>query len=160
MDIFESQLNDLLLGAFHSVLAMEEQMLQRMGPIQLSISEIHLLEAVGKGGERGRSVSELARELAIAPPSVTIAVRKLVEKGLLTRTKGERDARTVWITLTEVGAKVDRVHTHFHANMVRHIARDMDPEERKILLRAMERLNGYFDQKLRRDGEKKRGAAL
>ena len=151
MERFSDKLDELLQGAFQFVLKIEEQMLHSMGPVRLSISEIHLLEAVGKAGEGGRSVTELARELSIAPSSVTNAIKKLEAKGFLLRTKGERDARTVWITLTEEGVNANRRHAYFHARMVRNIAKDMQEDEQAVLLHAMEKLNEYFKRQLMRE---------
>lgn len=148
MDTFTAQLNELLFNAFQSVLKIEEQILHSMGKLQLSISEIHLLEAVSKGGDQGQQISALARELSLSPPSVTVAVKKLEKKGMLQKVKGAADGRTVSITLTELGAKVDRVHHRFHENMVRNIAVDLTGPEREVLLHAMEKLNEYFNRRL------------
>lgn len=148
MDAFSESLNELLEKAFRSVLKIEEQMLNGMGQLQLSINEIHLLEAVGKGGDDGKMISELANDLQLTPPSVTIAVKKLESKGLLEKKKGVRDARTVSITLTEQGQKVDRVHRRFHERMVGTITADMSGAEKEVLLLAITKLNKYFDAKI------------
>ena len=148
MEGFAEKLNELLVHAFQSVLKIEEQMLHRMGTPRLSISEAHLLEAVGRGGDSGRLISELAKELSVATSSVTIAVKKLEGKGMLRRAKGEKDGRTVWITLTEDGSRANRRHAHFHELMVRSIAKDMNEEERAVLLRAMQSLNVHFERRL------------
>ena len=148
MTTFAERLNELLLNAFQSVLKIEEQALHRMGTPGLSINEAHLMEAVAKGGETGRSVSDLAKELSLAVASVTNAINKLERKGMLKRTRGEKDGRTVWITLTEAGARANRLHGHFHEMMVSSVAKNMDAEERKVLLKAMQNLNEHFDRRL------------
>lgn len=148
MDAFCESLNDLLANAFRSVLKIEEQMLRRMSTLSLSISEMHLLEAVGKGDTQGRTVSETAKELSLSLPSVTVAVNKLEKKGLLQKAKAAEDGRSVLLSLTEVGQKVERIHQHFHENMVMGIARDMDETEKAALLKGMVKLNQYFDRKL------------
>lgn len=148
MDHFAAHLDALLQGAFQSVLRIEEQMLHSMGQFKLSINEIHMLEAIGKSGEMGMTIGELARELSLTPPSVTVAVNKLVQKDLLRKVRGAADARTVHITLTETGAKVDRVHKRFHINMVRGISDDLTDAEKETLMQAMVKLNEYFDKKL------------
>ena len=148
MDMFCTTLNELLVHAFRSVLRIEEQMLQRMGAFNLSISEMHLLEAIGKGASQGRTVSETAKELSLTLPSVTIAVNKLEKKGLLQKTKTLKDGRSVLLSFTDLGQKIDRIHQHFHKNMVNSIARDMDETEKSALLKAMMKLNLYFNSKL------------
>lgn len=145
---FAAHLDALLQGAFQSVLSIEERMLSRMGQFKLSINEVHMLDAIGKALPEGITIGDLAKALSLTPPSVTVAVNKLVRKGLLQKTKGAQDGRTVRITLTETGEKVGRIHHHFHINMVRGIAGDMTESEKEILLRAMVRLNEYFEKKL------------
>ena len=49
MNQFEFHLNDLLTRVYRSVELMEEQMLRSSKNLNLSINEIHLLEAVGGG---------------------------------------------------------------------------------------------------------------
>ncbi|HML47392.1 MAG TPA: MarR family transcriptional regulator [Clostridia bacterium] len=145
---FAAHLDALLQGAFQSVLSIEERMLSRMGQFNLSINEVHLLDAVGKAQPEGITIGELAKALSLTPPSVTVAVNKLAHKELVQKTKGAQDGRTVRITLTETGVKVSRIHHRFHLNMVRGIAGDMTDSEKEILLRAMVRLNEYFEKKL------------
>lgn len=145
---FAAHLDALLQGAFQSVLSIEERMLSRMGQFKLSISEVHLLDAVGKAQPVGITIGELAKVLSLTPPSVTVAVNKLAHKELVQKTKGAQDGRTVRITLTETGEKVGRIHHRFHMNMVRGIAEGMTEAEKEILLRAMVRLNEYFEKRL------------
>ncbi len=151
MDAFCESLNELLVNAFRSVLKLEEQTLRGMGAFNLSIGEMHLLEAVGMDGETGRTVSETAKELSLTVPTVTVAVNKLEKKGLLSKTRATDDGRAVILTLTEVGRKVERIHHHFHESMVKNIAGDMDEAEKAALLKGMEKLNLYFDRKLTKD---------
>ena len=148
MDAFCETLNELLVNAFRSVLKLEEQTLRGLGAFNLSISEMHLLEVVGKYGDAGRTVSETAKELDLAVPTVTVAVNKLEKKGLLCKTRASDDGRAVILTLTEVGRKIDRIHHHFHESMVKNIANDMDEAEKAALLHGMGKLNLYFDRKL------------
>ena len=48
MDTFSQELNDLLSDAFWSVLKIEEQAASMAAQGDLSISELHMLEAVSK----------------------------------------------------------------------------------------------------------------
>lgn len=148
MDAFCQTLNDLLTNAFRSVLKIEEQMISGMGTHKLSISEMHLMEAVHKDGAAGCTISEIAKELSLTLPSVTVAVNKLEKKGLIKKERAAEDGRSVLVTLTETGEKMERVHRHFHENMVKTISRDMDESEKNALIKGMEKLNLYFDRRL------------
>ena len=52
MDAFSQELNDLLSDAFWSVLKIEEQAASMAAQGDLSISELHMLEAVSKNEEQ------------------------------------------------------------------------------------------------------------
>ena len=49
MKPFEEQLNEVIVDTYRSILRVEENILKRSDQTDLSISEIHMLEAVGKG---------------------------------------------------------------------------------------------------------------
>ena len=114
MKPLEEQLNDLIVDAYRSILKVEETILKRTDSIDLSINEMHMLEAVGKGKNKPKTISEIAEDLGITLPSVTVAINKLVKKGYVEKLRGEEDARIVYVTLTKQGKKIDSVHRYFH----------------------------------------------
>ncbi len=147
MDDFSTQLNLLLVDTFNSILRMEENMLKSSGGANLSIGEMHLLEAVGKGEPEGCTISSLAKERSITLPSVTVAVNKLVKKGYVEKQRCEEDSRSVRVRLTALGHRADKLHNYFHQKMVEEIARHMEEEEKEILLKGIIKLNAFFTEK-------------
>ena len=125
MKPFEEQLNEVIVDTYRSILRVEENILKRSDQTDLSISEIHMLEAVGKGKDRRRTISELAEVLNITLPSVTVAINKLMKKGYVEKVRGEEDGRIVYVSLTRQGRRIDSAHRYFHESMVRSIIRDM-----------------------------------
>jgi len=144
MDGFAAELNGILVEAYHNILRLEEQALKKTSKISLSISEMHLIECVGKGRENGRTVSELADDLNITRPSATIAVNKLEKKGYVKKASCENDGRVVRDYLTHEGEKIDAYHRFYHKNMVKEISDTMTDEEKNCLLKAIRKLNEYF----------------
>jgi len=69
----------------------------------LSPLQLELLTTVGSGLPAEPTVGQLARELAVAQPTVTDSVRALEGKGLLTRQPDPTDRRRSRVQLTEVG---------------------------------------------------------
>lgn len=63
-------------------------------------STLHLLS------QRDLSVSELARTLRVAMPTVTQSVDTLTSKGLVERYPDERDRRQVWLRVTPQGRRL------------------------------------------------------
>lgn len=95
MDDFARELNDLLVKTFWSILKVEEQMLKDEHRLNLSISELHMVEAVGEELERGKTIGELAQQLSLTPPSVTVSINKLVKKGYVEKRRDQQDGRLV-----------------------------------------------------------------
>lgn len=65
----------------------------------LSPPQIQMLMNINKQGET--TVSELARQLAVSPPSASVMVDRLVEKGALVRERSSSDRRVVVIRPSE-----------------------------------------------------------
>lgn len=147
MDEFCLTLNDLIVSAFRSILEIEERMLRSLGKLNLSIGEMHLIEVVGKGDPIGKTVSEIAKELSLSLPSVTVAAGKLEQKGFVKKARAMGDGRAVMISLTEQGQKIDRIHQRFHDNMVKSIADEMTEVEKQALLMGMKKMNRYLNRK-------------
>jgi len=154
MDEFSIKLNDILVETFRSILKVEEQMLKQSSKIDLSISEMHLIEAVGKNGNQGRTISDIAEDLSITLPSVTIAINKLVKRGYVQKVKCKNDGRVVFVSLTPLGSKMDAVHRYFHKSMVRNVAKDLTEEEKSAMLKGIDKLNTFFNKKLEAMEEK------
>jgi len=147
------QMNTVLIDTFRIILKMEEQLVKSNGNMNLSISELHLIEAVGINNQIGRTISELAEALDIALSSVTVAVNKLEKKGYVEKRRGEKDARTVFVTLTSRGQKVEHLHSAFHKKMVRSITEDLSDHDQTAMLEGLIKLNDFFKKKLLQKGE-------
>ncbi len=148
MDLFSEHLNDILVDTFRSILKVEEQLIKSSGKIDLSISELHLIESVGKNKDKGKTISDIADDLNITLPSVTVAINKLVRKGYVQKVKCENDGRVVYVSLTKLGKKMDAVHQYFHITMVRSVTKDLLEEEKNAMLKGIVKLNDFFKKKL------------
>ena len=141
---FTVVLNDMLVDVFNNILRVEEEYLQKGLGRGLTIREMHIIEYIGKSGQEGRTLSEIATFLNVARPSVTVAVRKLENKGFLTKNECEQDGRVVRVTLTRDGRKMYLQHMRFHTLMVRGLEEELDEDEKDILMRAFGKLNSFF----------------
>ena len=141
MNAFEERLNDLLVDVFNNITKIEERTL-RQSKIPASISEVHLIDAIGKHGSV--TIGELAAELGISSASVTVAVNKLKRRGFLEKERRSADKRTVDVTLTEMGLRVHRLHRYFHRRMVRNMTKELSKEEQKVLMLGVEKIDEFF----------------
>lgn len=148
MDEFSIKLNDLLVETFRSILKVEEEMLKHSDKVDLSISEMHVIESVGKNKSTGKMISDIAEDLSITLPSVTIAINKLMKKGYVQKVKSENDGRIVFVTLTPQGKKMDAVHRYFHQSMVRTVAKELTKNEKDAMVKGIEKLNAFFKYKI------------
>ena len=146
MDEFASALNDLLVNTFHDLLKLEEESLRRISAFRLSINEMHLLEAIAKGKNAGRSITDIAKELSITLPSVTAAVNKLAKKGYVEKCKSEDDKRLVIAQLTPEGRRAEASHRFFHRSMVNSASKGLKEEEKAALLKGLYNLHAFFKQ--------------
>lgn len=148
MDTFSEELNNILVDTFRSILKVEEQLIKSTGKIDLSISELHLVESVGKNIEKGRTISDIADDLDITLPSVTVAINKLVKKGYVQKEKCLNDGRVVYVSLTDQGKRINAVHQYFHIRMVRAVTKDLSEDEKSIMLNGIIKLDNFFKNKL------------
>ncbi|HEY8424290.1 MAG TPA: MarR family transcriptional regulator [Clostridia bacterium] len=147
MDSFEQELNKLLVDTYRSILKVEENTIKSSKALNLSISEMHMLEAIAKN-EKGVTISDIAQELDITLPSVTVAINKLQKKGYVEKIKSSDDGRKVIVALTKLGKKVNAVHQYFHEQMTKDISKEFSKEEKMILLKGIAKLNNFFIAKI------------
>lgn len=144
MDPFLSLLNDTLMDTYRAISKVEQSMMRSMSGARLSVSEIHVLECVGGGGPQGRTVSDVAQELEITPPSATAMIQKLEKKGYLTKRPSALDGRRVHVELTREGRRAETAHRYFHRQMARSVASIMDEGERAALIKGLSKLDSFL----------------
>lgn len=139
------ELNKFLVEVFHDVLRNEEKYLRALGYGDLSISEIHVIEACilcqSKGRDTAKDIAEL---LDITPGSLTASVTVLEKKGYLLRRKDPGDLRRTRINPTAKGLKADSAHSGIHRRMIDEIMGIISPQEADVLLRALQTVAAFF----------------
>ena len=145
MDYTKKVLNKVLVNLFNNIYVIEEKTL-KSGPISdLSLTEIHTIEAIGMYVPR--SMSEIAQDLNITVGTLTSAINKLIKKGYVIRKRIEEDRRVVLVTCTKKGKLAYRLHRKFHSDMVNETIREIPKEDQEILIKALTGLNEYFINK-------------
>ena len=136
--------NDYLVSVFNDILTIEESELKKSQFNDLSITEMHTIEAIGM--YKKKTSSEVAKELSITVGPLTVAINNLVKKGYVERLRSEDDRRVVKLGLTKKGKLLFRVHQHFHREMVKNILKGMEQEEEQALLRALKNLHDFLQE--------------
>ena len=138
------QINKMLVEVYDDINRIEEVSIKSGEFRDLSITEIHTIDAIGLYGSK--TMSEVAFELEITMGTLTIAVDKLIKKGYLERSRSESDRRIVNVSLTKRGKLAYRIHEKFHLDMVKAVLLDFTPGEEEILLNALGKLNKHLKE--------------
>lgn len=137
-------LNDLLVNLFNEIMTIEEKALITDEFSNISITDMHIIEAIGLGN--GRNMSSVAKDLEITVGTLTIAINNLVKKGYVNRNRSTKDRRVVLISLSDLGLKVYNHHALFHKNMIEDIIALLDEKEMEVFLKGVGGINDYFQR--------------
>lgn len=137
--------NELLVETFNDILQIEQKALREGVLKDLSITEVHTIDAIGM--YEYRTMTEVAQDLKITLGTLTIAINKLLKKGYVDRKRGEEDRRSVMAALTRKGKLAYRIHDRFHSEMVKATIDGLNDEEEEILIKSLEKLNNFFKEK-------------
>lgn len=141
----EEILNKLLVQLFNDILHIEEKEMKNTEFDNLSITEIHTIEAIGTEGNR--TMGEIAHDLRITVGTLTTAINRLIKKGYVERKRIEEDRRVVLVNLTERGEKVFNVHSLFHKEMIDTILEEFKGEDLEILTKILSKISRFFERK-------------
>ncbi len=138
-------INELLVTLFNDILEIEEKALKQGELNDLSVTEIHTIEAIGM--YKPRTMTEVANDLGITVGTLTTAITKLVKKGYVERTRGEEDRRAVMIALTRKGKLAYRIHEKFHQEMINETVGGLSEVEEEVLIKSLDKINKFFMEK-------------
>lgn len=145
MDHKKEMLNHMLVVLFNQILSIEEKVLKQ-GPYKdLTMSELHVIEAIGIGDKH--PMSYIAQKLDVTVGTLTIAINTLVRKGYVSRNRGTEDKRVVEIALTDQGHAAFEHHKTFHEEMIGYTMSILDEAESDVLFKTLTKITKYFDEK-------------
>jgi len=142
--------NELLVETFNDILQIEQKALKEGVLNDLSIREIHTINAIGM--YEYRTMTEVAQDLKITLGTLTTAINKLLIKGYVVRKRGEEDRRSVKIALNRKGKLAYRIHDKFHSHMVHATIDGLNEQEEQVLIKSLEKLNDFFKEKYKLEG--------
>jgi len=144
MDVpeYKHVVNELLVDIFNDILKVEHRAIESFADSALTMSEMHILEAIGKNPDQ--QMSEIARKLRITLPTLTVSVQRLEEKGYITRSRAGSDRRKVNAALTARGLKAYESHAIFHEKMVDSLFAGLNIDKMPVLMDSMALLRDFF----------------
>ncbi|HQD49540.1 MAG TPA: MarR family transcriptional regulator [Defluviitaleaceae bacterium] len=138
-------LNNLMVDIFNDILTIEETALKKGSFSDLSVKEMHTIEAMGM--YQPRTMTEVAQDLKITVGTLTTAINRLVKKGYVERNRIEDDRRIVQVQLTKKGKLAYRIHEKFHTDMINAMIDGLKEEEEDILVKALSQLSKFLKDK-------------
>ena len=145
----KATVNQFFVRVFNQILSWEEQSFKDMGIKEITLRELHVIEAVYSLIEKGENqMKEIAKYLSITPGSLTTAVNCLVKKGYLTRENDPCDRRIVKIVPTKKAEEVNTMHTKLHKEMIDGVLENIDENDVKVVLKTLDGLNNFFGKSM------------
>lgn len=140
-------LNDYILHSALHMLSVEEQCLKKVCAKDLSVKELHVIEAVScLSGDEKNTMAEIARYLHLSPASLTTSANVLVKKGYIEREYSQVDRRVIFISLTEKGKIANRKYLDFIKDMLCYLGKELDEQSADGVISAILRMEEYLEQ--------------
>jgi MarR family 2-MHQ and catechol resistance regulon transcriptional repressor len=127
-----TQLWLVLIKAFHSLLAFTEHTLKDSG---LGESEFRILEALLHKGPM--PVNVIGPKVFLTPGSISVAIDRLLKRGLVTRTGSTTDRRVRVVDLTPTGRRLIEQVFAAHSARVDELAQVLGAKERRQIARGL-----------------------
>jgi len=137
-------LNSILVNLFNDILNIEEKALITEEFKDISVTDMHIIEAIGVMEQR--TMSKIAKSLKVTMGTLTIGVNGLVKKGYVERNRSQKDRRIVYASLTAKGKAAYVHHMRFHKDMINSVINDITEEEAEILTRTLKKLEDFFQK--------------
>lgn len=135
-------LNEVLVNLFRDIMDIEQKAIITEAFQDITSNDMHVIEAIGIG--EPKNMSSIAKKLSVTVGTLTIAMNSLVKKGYVFRERGKKDRRVVYISLTERGKAAYEHHARFHKAMIDSVSKELSPEELKMLVETLTKLNIWF----------------
>ena len=83
---------------------------------------------------------DITKTMNLSKPTVTIMVSKLIEKGLVQKTRSTKDSRVYYLSLTEKGNELASAYDKVFKNFLIEISTLYNKEEMKTLISLLNRI--------------------
>jgi DNA-binding MarR family transcriptional regulator len=144
---------DRILDQLTPLVARQRKALVQQGCFrQISSTHLHVLYMLVSGG--ALPMGKLADQLDVSLPNVTGIIERMVERGLVERTRNDDDRRIVEVGITDAGRRViDEIDMVKRQEMANVISR-LTPEEQERALRAFTDLRIASEQLAREEEQR------
>jgi len=110
----------------------EEAAKEHFHQLNLTHTQMHYLETINL--LHNPNITELAKNLKLTKPTVTVAVDKLIEKDFLYKIQSDEDRRSAHLHLTEKDKIINQMHDYYHRRIAESFAGKLTSEELETLV--------------------------
>ncbi len=86
------------------------------------------------------TLTDLARELKLTKPTVTVLADKLSEKGYIKRVHSDNDRRVIYLQINDKGDKINALRAIAHERMAEKIKSGLNETETAILTELLRKI--------------------
>lgn len=122
----------------HTLGEMEELAKEHYNLQELTLTQMHYLEVMST--LPNPNITELASELQLTKPTVTVALDKLIEKEYVIKVQSDADRRTSHLHLTEKGRCINNMHEYAHRRFAELMSENLEPDEMEQLIILLEKM--------------------
>jgi DNA-binding MarR family transcriptional regulator len=141
---FASTEEEVSLNILRTAALLEHAVAERLKPHGLTLTQYNVLRILRGAGEEGLCRNEVGDRMLKAVPDVTRLLDRLVEAGLVARTRDEEDRRFVTARITTKGleqlALLDEPVTRMHEELLGHMKRSELRKLAELLEESRERM--------------------
>lgn len=117
---------------------MEELAREQLNIKELTTAQMHYLEVINEMSNP--NITELATEMRLTKPTVTVALDKLMKKGYVTKIQSDEDRRSSHLHLSKKGMLINQMHEHAHSQFAELMQEALEPNELDELTVLLEKL--------------------
>ncbi len=137
-------INKILVELFNHILLLEERNLKTHGLKNLTITEVHVIEAINK--VEYPSMGDVAAKLMVTIGTLSTTVNRLVQKGYVKNERSEKDRRVVLLSLTKKGEEAFNIHETFHEKMIDKVLERSHLKDDELLANSLYKLLEFFNE--------------
>ena len=138
-------INDALVKIYNDILWIEENELKKSRFSDLTIKEMHAINAITMYEQM--PASQVAKKLHLTPGTLTVTIDRLVKKGYVRRIRSADDRRIIRLALTKKGRLEYRAHDAFHRMMVKEFLKGFGDKEVKVIEKALLNLENFLKER-------------
>ena len=134
----------------HIHCAMEKEANNKLREMDLTVSQIYLLQALNHAldGTRTLTLKELEKQLQIGQSTTVGLVKRLQKKGFVTCTQSTDDKRIKIAALTAAGENICHEAESLMARVFDHMSEGLSEDEKNVLLALLQRVQQNMIQKI------------